>query len=86
MNRHAQRFLLSLDPTHRKHETQIEKGLVVFSWWTPSCMLDVKVNSDGWIEWESTINGNQDKGLYQYTNSIPSTLQNILQQVAIKIN
>ena len=69
-----------------EHETQIEKGLVVFSWWTPSCMLDVKVHSDGWIEWESTINGNQDKGLYQYINSIPSTLQNILQQVAIKIN
>jgi hypothetical protein len=86
MDEHAQRFLLSLEPTHREHETEIKKGHVAFSWWAPSCMLDVKVHSDGWVQWESTIDGNQETGLYKYKDSIPDSLHNLLQKVAIKIN
>jgi len=86
INKYAQHFLLSLGPIHRKHETDISKDHVLFSWWECSCILDVKIFADGWIQWESTIEGNKDSGQYQYKNKIPTNLQHLLQKVSARIN
>lgn len=86
MNKFAQQFLLSLNPKHRTHDTQIKEDFVEFSWFNRSCVLDVKVFFDGWIHWQSTIDGNRDDGVYHYNGVTPSNLQNLLREVAERLN
>ena len=86
MNKFAQQFLLSLNPNHRTHDTQIKEDFVEFSWFNRSCVLDVKVYFDGWIHWQSTIGGNRDDGVYQYNGRTPDNLQNLLREVAERLN